>query len=200
MKKQTKKAKSIFILEVYEYAPCERRAYQVYKERWSRCAGPCVLTWNRGVGVFQTLGEAEKCIRKIVEESWSGIYGFVVREIPRDCLVEIFDNKTRRYLKDGSPWCAGGDKSPVFKEGDFVEIAYDEHSELGIVLNFDESKNAYFVVTYNVLEEESDKYHIAYCDAVDLLPPSFPVQKKYAAALRRVLKQAKKNSADELPF
>ncbi|WP_407456553.1 hypothetical protein [Fibrobacter sp.] len=37
-------------------------------------------------------------------------------------------------------------------------------------------------------------------DAAYVLPPSFPVQKKYAVALCRGLKQAKTESVDELPF
>ena len=200
MKKQTEQTKSIFVLEVHEFAPCERRTYQVYRERWCRCAGPCVLTWNRGVGYFQTLDDAEKCVKEFVKENHDDIYGFVIKEFPQERLVDSFDCPIRRYLKDGSPWCADSDKSPVFEEGDFVEIANDDYSELGIVLNHDESENAYFVVTYNVLEKEFDEYHTIYCDDVELVPTSFPVQKKYAAALRRGLKQAKKESAEELPF
>ena len=200
MKKQAEQTKSIFILEVYEFAPCERPAYQLHKERYCQCAGPCFLTWKRGVGYFETLRDAEKCIKEMAEEMLVEIYGFVVKEMPQNHLVNIFDCKVRRYLKDGSPWRAVSGKNPVFKEGDFVEIPYDEHSELGIVLSFEKSDNAYFVVTYNVLDEESDKYHTVYCNAVDLLPPSFPVQKKYAAALRRGLKQAEKESIDDLPF
>ena len=201
MKKQAEQTKNIFVLEVYEFAPCERRAYQVYKEIWSRCAGPCALTWQTKVGYFETLRNAEKNIKKIVRRKRDDVYGFVIKEMPRDCLVDTYAPLSiRRYLNDGSLWCTGSDKTAKFKEGDFVEIAYDDYAELGIVQGFDNADCSYTVVTYNLDENAPSEFCTRLCDATCVLPPSFPVQKKYAAALRRVLKQAKKESADDLPF
>lgn len=85
-------------------------------------------------------------------------------------------------------------------KGDFVEIAYDDYAELGIVQDFDAAGGSYTVVACNIDEKGHTEYCDRLCDATCVLPTSFPVQKKYAAALRRGLKQAKKNSADELPF
>lgn len=201
MKKQTEQTKSIFVLEVYEFAPGESHTYQVYKERCCQCAGPCFLTWKRGVGYFETLRDAEKCIKKIVRRKRDDVYGFVIKEMLRDCLVYTYASLSiRRYLKDGSLWCTGSDKTAKFKEGDLVEIAYDDYVELGIVQGFDNADCSYTVVTYNLDENAPSEFCTRLCDATCVLPPSFPVQKKYAAALRRGLKQAKKNSADELPF
>lgn len=198
MKKQTK---NIFVLEVYEFAPCERRAYQVYKERWSRCAGPYALTWQTKVGYFETLRNAEKNIKKIVRRKRDDVYGFVIKEMPRDCVVNAYAPLSiRRYLNDGSLWCTGSDKTAKFKEGDFVEIAYDDYAELGIVQGFDNAAGSYTVVACNIDEKGHTEFCSHLCDATCVLPPSFTVQKKYAAALRRGLKQAKKESADELPF
>ena len=94
----------------------------------------------------------------------------------------------------------GGDKTAKFKEGDFVEIAYDDYAELGIVQDFDAAAGSYTVVACNIDEKGHAEFCTRLCDATCVLPPSLPVQKKYAAALRRGLKQAEKNSADELPF
>ena len=198
MKKQ---AKSIFVLEVYEYAPGESHTYQVYKEKCYRCAGPCALTWQTKVGYFETLLNAEKNIKKIVRRNRDDVYGFVIKEMPRDCLVDTYAPLSiRRYLNDGSLWCTGSDETAKFKEGDFVEIAYDDYAELGIVQDFDNADCSYTVVACNINEKVHTEYCTRLCDAAYVLPISFPVQKKYAAALRRGLKQAKKNSADELPF
>lgn len=201
MKKQAEQTKNIFVLEVYEFAPCERRAYQVYKERWSRCTGPCALTWQTKVGYFETLHDAENNIKKIVRRKRDDVYGFAIKEMPRDCLVDTYASLSIwRYLKDGSLWCTGGDNTAKFKEGDLVEIAYDDYAELGIVQGFDNADCSYTVVTYNLDENAPSEFCTRLCDATCVLPPSFTVQKKYATVLRRVLKQAKKNSADELPF
>lgn len=198
MKKQTK---SIFVLEVYEFAPGESHTYQVYKEKCYRCAGPCALTWQTKLGHFETLRDAEKNIKKIVRRNRDDVYGFVIKEMPRDCLVDTYAPLSiRRYLNDGSLWCTGSDKTAKFKEGDFVEIAYDDYAELGIVQDFDAAAGFYTVVTYNLDENAPSEFCTRLCDATCALPPSLPVQKKYAAALRRGLKQAKKESADELPF
>lgn len=198
MKKQ---AKSIFVLEVYEYAPGESHTYQVYKEKCYRCAGPCALTWQTKLGHFETLRDAEKNIKKIVRRNRDDVYGFVIKEMPRDCLVDTYAPLSiRRYLNDGSLWCTGSDKTAKFKEGDFVEIAYDDYAELGIVQDFDAAAGSYTVVACNINEKGHTEYCTRLCNAAYVLPTSFPVQKKYAAALRRGLKQAEKNSADELPF
>ena len=198
MKKQTK---NIFVLEVYEFAPGESHTYQVYKGRWCSCAGPCALTWQTKVGYFETLRDAENNIKKIVRRKRDDVYGFVIKEMPRDCVVDTCAPLSiRRYLKDGSLWCTGSDKTAKFKEGDFVEIAYDDYVELGIVQGFDNADCSYTVVTYNLDENESADFCTRLCDATCVLPPSFPVQKKYAAALRRGLKQAEKESIDDLPF
>lgn len=198
MKKQTK---SIFVLEVYEFAPGESHTYQVYKEKSYRCAGPCALTWQTKVGYFETLRDAEKNIKKIVRRNRDDVYGFVIKEMPRDCLVDTYAPLSiRRYLNDGSLWCTGSDETAKFKEGDFVEIAYDDYAELGIVQDFDNADCSYTVVTYNLDENAPSEFCGRFGNAAYVLPTSFPVQKKYAAALRRGLKQAKKNSADELPF
>ena len=128
-------------------------------------------------------------------------HGFVIKEMLRDCLVDTYAPLSiRRYLNDGSLWCKGGDKTAKFKEGDFVEIAYDDYAELGIVQDFDAAAGSYTVVACNINEKGHTEYCTRLCDAAYVLPPFFPVQKKYATALRRGLKQAEKNSADELPF
>ena len=128
-------------------------------------------------------------------------HGFVIKEMPRDCLVDTYAPLSiRRYLNDGSLWCTGSDNTAKFKEGDFVEIAYDDYAELGIVQDFDAAAGSYTVVACNIDEKGHAEFCTRLCHATCALPPSFPVQKKYAAALRRGLKQAEKNSADELPF
>ena len=128
-------------------------------------------------------------------------HGFVIKEMPRDCLVDTYASLSIwRYLKDGSLWCTGSDNTAKFKEGDFVEIAYDDYAELGIVQDFDNADCSYTVVACNIDEKGHTEYCTRLCDTAYVLPPSFPVQKKYAATLRLGLKQAKKNSADELPF
>ncbi len=201
MKKQTEQTKSIFVLEVYEFAPGESHTYQVYKERCYRCAGPCALTWQTKVGYFETLRDAENNIKKIVRRKRDDVYGFVIKEMPRDCLVDTYAPLSiRRYLNDGSLWCTGSDKSAKFKEGDFVEIAYDDYAELGIVQGFDNADCSYTVVACNIDEKGHAEFCGRFGNAAYVLPPSFPVQKKYAAALRRGLKQAKKESIDDLPF
>ncbi|MBR2058693.1 MAG: hypothetical protein IJ982_07255 [Fibrobacter sp.] len=201
MKKQAEQTKSIFILEVYEFAPCERPAYQLHKERYCQCAGPCFLTWKRGVGYFETLRDAEKNIKKIVRRKRDDVYGFVIKEMPRECVVNVYAPLSiRRYLKDGSLWCTGSDKTAKFKEGDFVEIAYDDYVELGIVQGFDNADCSYTVVTYNLDENAPSEFCGRFGNAAYVLPPSFPVQKKYAAALRRGLRQVEKESIDDLPF
>ena len=198
MKKQ---AKYIFVLEVYEFAPCESHTYQVYKEKCYCCAGPCALTWQTKVGYFETLRDAEKNIKKILRRKCDDIHGFVIKEVPRDCVVNVYvPLSIRRYLKDGSLWCTGGDKTAKFKEGDLVEIAYDDYVELGIVQCFDNADCSYTVVTYNLDENAPSEFCGRFGNAAYVLPTSFPVQKKYAAALRRGLKQAKTESVDELPF
>ena len=198
MKKQ---AKSIFVLEVYEFAPCERRAYQVYKERCYRCAGPCALTWQTKVGYFQTLRDAEKNIKKILRRKCDGIHGFVIKEMPQDRIADAYSPLLiHRYLKDGSLWCTGIDKTAKLMEGDFVEIAYDDYVELGIIQGFDGTDGYYTVVVCNIDEKGHTEFCTRLCDATCVLPPSFPVQKKYATILRRGRKQAKKESADDLPF
>ncbi|SHH25597.1 hypothetical protein SAMN05720761_11155 [Fibrobacter sp. UWCM] len=201
MKKRAEQTKSIFILEVYEFAPCESHIYQVYKERCYRCAGPCALTWQTKVGYFETLRDAEKNIKKIVRRKRDDVYGFVIKEMPRECVVNVYAPLSiRRYLKDGSLWCTGSDKTAKFKEGDFVEIAYDDYAELGIVQDFDDADCSYTVVACNIDEKGHAEFCTRLCDATCVLPPSFSVQKKYAAALRRGLKQAEKESIDDLPF
>ena len=201
MKKQTEQTKSIFVLKVYEFAPGESHTYQVYKERCYRCAGPCALTWQTKVGYFETLRDAENNIKKIVRQKRDDVHGFVIKEMPLDCVVNAYAPLSiRRYLNDGSLWCTGGDKTAKFKEGDLVEIAYDDYAELGIVQGFDDADCSYTVVTYNLDENAPSKFCGRFGNAAYVLPPSFPVQKKYAAALRRGLKWAEKESADELPF
>jgi len=201
MKKQAEQTKSIFVLEVYEFAPSESHTYQVYKERCYRCAGPCALTWQTKVGYFETLRDAEKNIKKIVRRKRDDVYGFVIKEMPRDCLVDTYAPLSiRRYLNDGSLWCTGSDKTAKFKEGDFVEIVYDDYVELGIVQDFDDDAGSYTVVACNIDEKGHTEFCSRLCDATCVLPSSLPVQKKYAAALCRGLKRAKKESADELPF
>jgi len=201
MKKQAEQTKSIFVLEVYEFAPGESHTYQVYKERCYRCAGPCALTWQTKVGYFETLRDAENNIKKIVRRKRDDVYGFVIKEMPRDCLVDTYAPLSiRRYLNDGSLWCTGSDKTAKFKEGDLVEIAYDDYAELGIVQGFDNADCSYTVVTYNSDENAPSDFCGRFGYAAYVLPTSFPVQKKYAAALRRGLKQAKTESEDELPF
>ena len=144
MKKQTK---SIFVLKIYEFAPGESHTYQVYKEKCYRCAGPCALTWQTKLGYFETLRDAEKNIKKIVRRNRDDVYGFVIKEMPRDCLVDTYAPLSlRRYLNDGSLWCTGSDKTAKFKEGDFVEIAYDDYAELGIVQDFDAAAGSSTVV------------------------------------------------------
>jgi hypothetical protein len=147
------------------------------------------------------LRDAEKCIKKIVRRKRDDVYGFVIKEMLRDCLVYTYASLSiRRYLKDGSLWCTGSDKTAKFKEGDFVEIAYDDYAELGIVQGFDNAAGSYTVVACNIDEKGHTEFCSRLCDATCVLPSSFPVQKKYAAALRRGLKQTKKESIDNLPF
>lgn len=251
MTKQSKpKFKSVFILHVYKYGMCEPKVvYHIDKEELERkgCASPGIDIWDYEVGYFQTLRAAEKRIKKIASENQERLYSFLVKEKPQDCMIRKGSYlSVRRYLKDGSLWQVskvssirdydgidedlgntgfyGRDlKTIPFKEGDIVEIAYDDFVELAIIWSLpatkkrmkvvwnryrrhcsekvprvhpDDSDDGYAMVEYSVAKDGKISFGHTHPAVVNVLPPSFSVPQKYARQLRRCLKTLQKDIED----
>lgn len=155
----TKNYKSIFFLRIYKCDPFEKAAYRIDKDEIERsgCAEPGFKIYESENGIYLTLAEAEKKIKKLAKDKDDDIHSFLVEEKPLG--VTFFTGDTlskRRYLKDGSLWqkcevsgiryhdgkcCDLGDtcfygrdlKTIPFKEGDIVEIASRNFVRLAII-------------------------------------------------------------------
>lgn len=253
MTKQSKpKFKSVFILHVYKYGVCEPKvAYHIDKEELERkgCASPGIDIWDYEVGYFQTLRAAEKRIKKIASENQERLYSFLVKEKPQDCMIRKGSYlSVRRYLKDGSLWQVskvssirdydgidedlgntgfyGRDlKTIPFKEGDIVEIAYNNFIELAVIWDLpatkemmkviwdrhrkyfgektprihpDDTDDGYTTVEYSVAKDGEIGFGHSHPAVVNVLPPSLPVPKKFAQQLRKCLKTLQKEEGDYL--
>ena len=153
----TRNYKSVFILRVYKFDQCEKPAYRIDKEEIERngYAKPGFGIFESENGIYLTLAEAEKHIKKLAKEK--DIYSFLVEEKPLSGTFYSRDTLSRwRYLNDGKLWqkCEisgiryfngkdidlgetgfyGRDlKTIPFKEGDIVEIAYSDFAQLAII-------------------------------------------------------------------
>ena len=246
------KFKSIYELQLYEIISPSKTKYRLNdderREYYNGMPGFSIL--GTDIGYFETLAKAEKRIRQIAAENRRGLYGFVVREKALGYVVSGMNNvSVRRYLKDGTLWQActtsgiifcdrknmelgdsgfyGRDPKTIrFKEGDIVEIAYEEFVELAIVWQTPATKeqmkpvwNAirkegvkkpygspgilddhYVVAVFNPYEEKVFRLKTDEPATVNVLPPSHPVPRTLAAKLRKVLEQVKKEEKDFIPF
>lgn len=148
--------------------------------------------------------------------------------------IRYFNNKSQDL---GDTGFYGRDlKTIPFKEGDIVEIANRDFVQLGIIWSLppsieymkpiwerhkvrckgdirysrihpDDTDDAYSVVYYNVDKDGEIGYGHFHPTVVDVLPPSCPVPKKFAAELRRRLKMLNdeceayaKEHGDDIPF
>ena len=153
----TRNYKSIFILHVYKFEPCEKLAYRVDKDNIERkgYAEPGFGIFESETGFFESLAQTEKQIRKLANDI--DTYSFLVEEKPMGGMFYAGDALSRRrYLKDGKQWqeCDvsgiryfnekhidlgntefhGRDlKTIPFKEGDIVEIAGLDFVRLAII-------------------------------------------------------------------
>jgi hypothetical protein len=241
--------KTIFKLQVYEIVGLSKPKYRLDEEGrpedYRNKPGFSIL--GTDIGYFETLAKAEKRIRQIAAENRRGLYGFVVREKALGYVVSGMNNvSVRRYLKDGTLWQActtsgiifcdrknmelgdsgfyGRDPKTIrFKEGDIVEIAYEEFVELAIVWQTPATKEQmkpvwdairkegvkkpygypgilddhYVVAILNPLKADIFCIRTAQPATIDVLPPSLPVPKTLAAKLRKALEQVKKEECPE---
>ena len=148
--------------------------------------------------------------------------------------IRYFDGKSQDL---GDTGFYGRDlKAIPFKEGDIVEIASRDFVQLGIIWSLppsieymepiwerhkvrckgdirysrihpDDTDDSYSIVYYNVAEDGEIGYGHFHPAVVDVLPPSFPVPKKFSAELRRRLKMLNeeceayaKEHKDDIPF
>ncbi|MBR5412167.1 MAG: hypothetical protein IK114_03865 [Fibrobacter sp.] len=155
----TKNYKSVFILRVYKFDQCEKPAYRIDKEEIERngYAKPGFGIFESENGIYLTLAEAEKNIKKLAKDK--DVYSFLVEEKPLGGIFYTCDALSRRrYLKNGKLWqkCEvsgiryfngknvdlgdtgfyGRDPKTIpFKEGDIVEVASRDFVQLAIVWN-----------------------------------------------------------------
>lgn len=170
----TKKYKSLFILHVYKFEPCKKPAYRIDKEdvKQKGYAEPGFGIYELETGIFETLAQAEKQIRKLA--NGNDIYGFLIEEKPVGGTFYTGDALSRRrYLRDGKLW---------------------QKCEVSGIRRFngknDESDDAYTVAYYNVSKDGEIGYGHTHPAVVNVLPPSFPVPRKFATELRRRLKMS----------
>jgi len=155
----TKKYKSIFILRVYQYDPFDIPKYRINKEKIKRqgSAKPGFVIHESEMGIFESLAQAERQIKKLSKIDNQFIYSFLVEEMPMGGTFYTGDALSRRrYLKDGKLWQKSaaseirhfngdivelGDtgfygrdlKEIPFKEGDIVEVADRDFVQLAII-------------------------------------------------------------------
>ena len=208
---KNKTDKSIFVLHVYEAFGARKKLAYGISGGLIKMGGtdtPGFLVFEIGTAYYQTLAEAEKKIQKIAKLDNTDLYGFFVEEKPLDRMVSPSGFiSARRYLKDGK-YCP----PPRFKKGDIVEFMMEDSVNLGIVwespasledLASDRSSagdETYALVYYEVGENGRVTNNFIHRDSVNVLPPSLPVPKKFAAELRRQLKLREIEGEDELPF
>ena len=131
------------------------------------------------------------------------------------CEVSGIRNFNGKNIELGNTGFFGRDlKTIPFKEGDIVEVAYSNFVQIVIIWSLppsieymkpiwerhrirgkkfsrihpDESDDAYTIAYYDVEKDGEIGYGHFHPAVVDVLPPSFPVPKKFAAELRRRLK------------
>lgn len=240
----TRNYKSVFILRVYRFDLCEKPSYSVdkYEIKRNGYAAPSFKIYESETGIFETLAQAEKQIRKLTGNE--DIYSFLVEEKPVGGTFYTEDALSRRrYLKDGKLWqkcdvssvrCFNGKdvdlgevnfygRNPQtlpFKEGDIVEIAYNDYARLAIIWKLppsvdymktiwdqhknlckknplssrvhpDESEDAYTILFYYVDKDGEINHDVMHAAVYETLPLSFPVSRKSAAELRRRLEKFK---------
>ena len=124
------------------------------------------------------------------------------------------------------PFFFGRDlKTIPFKEGDIVEIAYNDFAELAVIWDLpatkeemkavwkryqkhcgekfprihpDDTDDGYTTVEYSVAKDGEIGFGHSHPAVVDVMPPSLPVPKKYAQQLRKCLKTLQKEEDDYL--
>lgn len=155
----TKKYKSVFILHVYQCDPFDTPKYSVNKEKIKRkgFAKPGFDIYESEMGIFESLAQAERQIKKLSKNDNQFIYSFLVEEMPMGGTFYTRDALSRRrYLKNGKLWQKSaaseirhfngdivelGDtgfygrdlKEIPFKEGDIVEVADRDFVQLAII-------------------------------------------------------------------
>ena len=156
----TRNYKSIFILHIYAFSIFDAKPkYSIDKDEIERkgYAGPGFGIYELETGIFETLAQAEKQIRKLA--NGDDIYSFLIEEKPVGGTFYTGDALSRRrYLRDGKLWqkCEvsgirrfngknvdlgdtgfyGRDlKTIPFKEGDIVEIVGQDFVRLAIIWN-----------------------------------------------------------------
>ena len=99
--------KSVFILHVYKFSLCEKPAYRIDKEEIERngYAEPGFNIYESENGIYESLAQAEKQIRKFAKGKENCIYSFLVEEKPLGGTFFCGDTLSRRrYLKNGKLW------------------------------------------------------------------------------------------------
>ena len=155
----TKKYKSVFILHVYQYDFFDAARYRIDKNTIKRkgYAMPGCDIFESERGIFESLSQAEKVIKRLAKTEVSYIYSFLVEEKPVGGMFYGRDAiSRRRYMKDGTLWqkCDVSDircfsekyidlgetgfygrdpKTIPFKEGDIVEVAGHDFVQLAII-------------------------------------------------------------------
>ena len=211
--KQQEHTKSIFTLRVLRYLRNEKHSYRIEKNDFLFCQAVSPGFWikNAELGFYQTLADAEKEIQKVAKQNKGDIYGFFVGERPLNKLEDPYLFITcRRYFGDGSLWLEsrtpfeGRNPETIrFKEGDFVEFEDHGYVRLGIVwsfLNESPHNDQYKIIDFAMTEDGKTSHAEWNMPAVKVLPPSCPVPRKFAAELRKQLKQAQEDELDNLPF
>ena len=154
----TKNYKSVFILHIYAFSIFDAKPkYSIDKDEIERkgYAGPGFGIYELETGIFETLAQAEKQIRKLA--NGDDIYSFLIEEKPVGGTFYTGNALSRRrYLRDGKLWqkCEvsgirrfngknvdlgdtgfyGRDlKTIPFKEGDIVEIVGQDFVRLAII-------------------------------------------------------------------
>jgi hypothetical protein len=154
-----KKYKSIFILYVYQHDPFDTPKYRISKEKikWKGDAKPGFNICESDMGIFESLEQAEKAIKRIAKNDNQFLYSFLVEEMPVGGTFYTGQALSRRrYLKDGKLWQKsaaseirhfngdivelgdtgfyGRDLENIpFKEGDVVEVADRDFVHLAII-------------------------------------------------------------------
>ena len=98
-----KKYKSVFILRVYEIYSFEKMP--VYRIEKNGNTMPGFDIFESETGIFESLAQAEKRIKKQAKVKHNDLYGFLVEEKPLGGIFLAGESLSRRrYLKDGTLW------------------------------------------------------------------------------------------------
>lgn len=161
----TKNYKSVFILRVFMHGSYGKPAYYVDKDEIDQLghAEPGFKIYESENGIYLTLAEAEKKVKKLAKDKNNDVYSFLIEEKPLGGTFYTRDALSRRrYLKNGKLWqkcevsgiryfngkdCDLGEtgfygrdlKTIPFKEGDIVEVAFHDFVQLAIIWNLPSS-------------------------------------------------------------